>query len=195
MFGDFMLSNIRFFSSPLAGLILLIAVLFTLPVQALDSDNQQPINIQADQAEFNPNTGIATYTGAVVLTQGSLKVEAHQLTIYQSDTGELDKVVAKGEQKRVHIQQQPNAQDPLVHAYAMQAEFFAIEQEILLKQNAEVENGSDRFTGDSIRYNLQSRNIRAWGDNSNTDTESDQEKGRVKIILFPQNSKKQEQAQ
>lgn len=191
-----MLSNRHFFSTTLASFALLTMALFTTQsVQALDSDQQQPINIQADQAEYNPNTGIATYTGMVVLTQGSLKVEAHELTIYQADSGELDKVVAKGEQQRVHIQQQPNLQDPLVHAYAMHAEFFAIEQEVLLKGNAEVENGSDRFTGDSIRYNLQNRNIRAWSKNSNTAKEADKEKGRVKIILFPQSGKKQEQAQ
>ena len=188
-------SNIRFFSTVLTYLMLLTSPLLSLSVHALDSDKQQPINIQADQAEFNPNTGIATYTGTVVLTQGSLRVEAHQLTIYQTDNGELDKVVAQGEKQRVHIQQQPNAQDPLVHAYAMHVEYFALEQEILLTHNAEVENGSDRFTGENIRYSLQNRNIRAWGKKSNTENNPDADEGRVKIILFPQNSKKQEQSQ
>ncbi|MAC45637.1 lipopolysaccharide transport periplasmic protein LptA [Oceanospirillum beijerinckii] len=190
-----MRSNIHFFSTIATWLILLTSPFLSLSALALGSDRQQPINIQADQAEFNPNTGIATYTGTVVLTQGSLKVAAHQLTIYQTDSGELDKVVAQGKEQRVHIQQQPNEQDPLVHAYAMHVEYFALEQEILLTDSAEVENGSDRFTGENIRYSLQNRNIRAWGKKSNVENNPDADEGRVKIILFPQNSKKQEQSQ
>ncbi len=191
-----MFSNARF--TRLVTLFFLFVVLIASALSsafALETDNQQPINIQANQAEFNPETRIATYTGKVQLTQGSLKVIAYQLTIHQQENGEIHKVIASGKEERVHIQQKPNPEASLVHAFAMHAEYFASEQEILLKEQAEVENGSDRFTGNSIRYNLQSRSIKAWGEKTNQDAPAtnNQSSGQVKIILYPQGAQPQEQ--
>lgn len=191
-----MLSNVRFIrlvTSFFLSVVLIFSALHS--AFALEADNQQPMNIQANQAEFNPETRIATYTGKVQLTQGSLKVKAYQLTIHQQENGEIHKVIARGKQERVHIQQKPSPEAPLVHALAMHAEYFASEQEILLKEQAEVENGNDRFTGDSIRYNLQSRSIKAWGETTSQDTPTTDSKpsNQVKIILYPQGVQPQEQ--
>lgn len=172
----------------ISSLMVAVMLAFHGPLYALDSDSAQPINIQANQAEFNPETGIATYTGDVKLNQGSLKVKAHAVTIYQDNNGEISKVVATGKSKRVHMQQKPEPDSPEVHAFAMYAEYLSVEQEVLLKDNAELENGKDRFTGDRIRYNLQTRNIRAWGDKNSSSQSQSSAPGQVKIILYPKNN-------
>lgn len=161
----------------------LLLILLSVPSLALESDRQQPIQIEAQQAEFNPDTGIAVYTGQVLMVQGSLRIVADQVTIYQNAKKEVEKVVATAKDSQVHMQQQPKPEEPLVHAYAHTIEYRSVEQEMLLQQNARLENGQDQFTGNQIRYHLQTRHIKAWGgDNSNTNkTDTPQ----VKIILYP----------
>ncbi|OPX54944.1 lipopolysaccharide export system protein LptA [Oceanospirillum multiglobuliferum] len=152
---------------------------------ALESDRQQPIQIEAQQAEFNPETGIAVYTGNVKMEQGSLKVSADQITIYQNDQKEVDKVVATAKSILVHMQQQPKPDEPLVHAYAQKIEYLSAEQEMLLQKNARLENGQDQFAGDKIRYHLQTRHIKAWGAEESDDSEAAVKGPQVKIILYP----------
>lgn len=185
MSGDFMFNKINLTGLFPAGLVLLTLSLFSSLSHALESDRSQPISIQANQAEFNPETGIATYTGAVEMIQGSLKVNAHSVTIHQDSNGEVSKIIAIAKDKRVHLRQQPSPDSPEVHAFAMYAEYLAAEQEVLLKEQAQIENGQDQFTGKRIRYNLQTRNIRAWGDDTQ---DTSQQPGQVKIILYPKNS-------
>ena len=40
---------------------------------ALPSDRSQPISLVADKATYNDKTGITTYTGNVVIEQGTMK--------------------------------------------------------------------------------------------------------------------------
>ena len=78
-------------------LILLAALLAATPTaMALDSDRQQPLKIVADAALLDDKAGTATYTGNVVLTQGTLKINAEKLHI-RTDQGKVDKVSADGD--------------------------------------------------------------------------------------------------
>lgn len=150
---------------------------------ALENDHLQVIQIEAQQAEFNPDTGIAIYTGNVLMQQGSLKITADQVTIYQNSLKEVEKVIATAQSSPVHMQQQPKINEPLVHAYAQKIEYLAIEQEMFLQQNARLENGQDQFIGNQIRYHLQNRHIKAWGADSKAPQQTDAPQ--VKIILYP----------
>lgn len=157
---------------------------------ALETDASQPISVLADSAEFNPDQGIATYTGSVEIEQGSLKVNAHKVVVYRKADGEIDKIIAEGKAERVHLQQQPNPEDAVVHAFAMSIVYQAALQEVELTRQAELENGKDKFSGERIRYHLQNKRIQAWGqENNQTSPSSD---GRVKIILFPTENKEQQ---
>lgn len=168
---------------------LLSGFLLSQPAQALESDTDQPISVLANSAEFTPDQGIAIYTGNVEIEQGSLKVDAHKVTVYRKADGEIDKIIAEGKDNQVHLQQQPKPEDPVVHAYAMSIVYQAALQEVELTRQAELENGKDQFSGERIRYHLQTKRIQAWGQDNNKDAPSDD--GRVKIILFPNNGKEQ----
>ena len=43
---------------------------------ALPTDRNQPITLTADRATFNEKTGVTTYTGNVVIEQGTMKLQA-----------------------------------------------------------------------------------------------------------------------
>lgn len=171
------------------GAALLSGFLAIKPAAALEGDARQPISVLADSAEFNPGQGIATYTGNVLIVQGSLKVDAHKVTVFRKNSGEIDKIIAEGKTKRVHLQQQPTPEDAVVSAFAMTIIYQASLQQVELNQQAELENGQDRFSGERIRYHLQDKRIQAWGQSESQETASSD--GRVKIILFP---KKEEES-
>ena len=47
---------------------------------ALPTDRNQPISLVADRATYNDKTGYTTYTGNVVIEQGSMKLQADSVT-------------------------------------------------------------------------------------------------------------------
>ena len=173
------------------GVLIVIFALVTPRAFALDTDAGQPISVLAQSAEFNPDQGLAIYTGNVEIEQGSLKVKAHKVTVYRKPDGSMDKIIAEGQSERVHMQQRPNTNDPVVHAYAMRIDYLTDAQQVDLNRQAQLENGQDRFTGERILYHLQTKRIQAWGQRAEQNADSAKKdkgqdgEGRVKIILFP----------
>ncbi len=50
--------------------------LTAVPAFALPSDRQQSISLVADRATFNERTGVTTYSGNVIIEQGTMKLQA-----------------------------------------------------------------------------------------------------------------------
>lgn len=59
----------------LVGLV----VLSSSTVFAIPSDRNQPISLLADRATYNEKTGITTYTGNVIIEQGTMKLQADSI--------------------------------------------------------------------------------------------------------------------
>lgn len=57
------------------------AALGSASAWALPDDRNQPIRIQADDAQLDDKNGVATYKGDVIITQGSMKVTGNTVTI------------------------------------------------------------------------------------------------------------------
>jgi lipopolysaccharide export system protein LptA len=77
---------------------------------ALNSDKNQPINIQSDHGDFLSNTstnnGTGTYTGNVVITQGSIRITADKAVLHMSN-GEIQTADITG--TPATFQQQPDS--------------------------------------------------------------------------------------
>src|SRR5690554_7907613 len=82
----------------LSALLLAGCCLLPAMASALPSDSEQPIHIQADTAELDDKKGTAIYRGDVVITQGTLKITGHTVTLVQ---GKDRKSVVEG--KRVDL--------------------------------------------------------------------------------------------
>ncbi len=161
-------------------LILLAALLATSPAaQALDSDRQQPLKIVADSALLDDKAGTATYTGNVVLTQGTLKINAEKLHI-RTDQGKVDKVSAEGEP--ANFSQVPAADQSAVVATARNIEYRVREQTLILKRTASIVQKENVFKGEEIVYEIQSQRLKAVGQSTQT-PKGEEGKGRVEMIL------------
>jgi len=60
---------------------LLTSALISQYTYALPDDTNKPLEIQADEASFDQNTGEAIYKGNVFIKQGSIEIEAQYLRV------------------------------------------------------------------------------------------------------------------
>lgn len=144
----------------------------------LKSDRSQPIDIKADRVEINQREQTSHYHGNVRLEQGSLKIDADEVVVYM-DKGKLQKIIIIG--KPARFEQQPENKQEVVTSQAEHMEYFAGEERLLLKRNAEVNQGPNHFRGDFIEYDTLTSSVKA---NKGQDSKS-----RVHAIIQPAEEK------
>ena len=66
----------------------LTAFFATAPAYALQSDSKQPIQIEADQGSLDQNNQSTTFTGNVIIKQGTLNIRAGSVNVSRNDKGE-----------------------------------------------------------------------------------------------------------
>ncbi|WJW74858.1 lipopolysaccharide transport periplasmic protein LptA [Thiohalobacter sp. IOR34] len=160
-----MTSLLRHALPALLGLLPLAAV-------ALSSDRQQPMYVEADSAEINDQTGISIYRGHVRITQGTLEINARQVTLYSRD-GEVRKAVAVG--KPATYRQLPDGKTEPVRAEALRMEYLPPEDRLLLFEQARVWQNGDDFRSERIVYDIGLDQVNAGAGNGD----------RVRITIQP----------
>lgn len=125
---------------------------------ALPDDNQQPINIQADRATQQSLDGSekTEYFGNVVMTQGSLRVNADYVVLHSVDR-KVSKIIANGEPAR--LQQQSDPQKPPVKARAHHIDYQLSTETITLTENAHIEQPDASFSGNHLKYNVATEEV------------------------------------
>jgi len=144
---------------------------------ALPSDQNQPASLEADRATYNERTGITTYTGNVLITQGSVRIEADSIVVNLTSNRGIKDATAKGRPAR--FQQQISADKGLARGEGQSVVYDAQAGIVTLTGNALLTQDGARFSGNSIRYSINQGDVEALGSTQN----------RVKIVIPPnQNS-------
>ncbi|MBA1331005.1 LptA protein, partial [Candidatus Endoriftia persephone str. Guaymas] len=63
--------------------LLLLLLLLPLQARALSGDREQPIYLEADSVEIDEASGVSVYIGNVVVSQGSMRLEADKMWIHR----------------------------------------------------------------------------------------------------------------
>jgi len=163
---------------PISPLLGLLAALFSTLSLALPEDRQQPIQISADHAELDDRQGVATYSGDVKLTQGTLQISADQLTI-RTDGNGIQSLTAIG--KPAHYQQQNQVEQPLTHGYGLRIEYDVDHNLVTLITEARLERASDSFQGEQIQIDTARDLVHASGGDGDS-------KQRVEMVIQPRSS-------
>lgn len=156
----------------------LFGLLLASSAHALESDRQQPLKIQSDSALLNEKDGTATYSGNVVLTQGSLTIKAEQLHIH-TQQGKVNLVTAEG--TPASFSQIPGPDQPMVHANALTIEYEVKGQTLTLRRKASITQNDNIFKGEEIIYEIQNQRLKAQGQTKQTP--KGEGSGRVEMIL------------
>ncbi len=116
---------------------------------ALNSDKYSPVLIEADQVDMSDKSGISTYTGNVKLTQGSIRISADSIIVFTSNN-KLQRLIATGSPAK--FKQKPDEKSNDVEASAFHVEYSTKTSVLTLQQNAQLQQGSNMFSGHKIEY-------------------------------------------
>lgn len=144
---------------------------------ALPSDRNQPISLVADKATFNDKTGVTTYTGNVVIQQGTMKVQADSIVAQLNAQRQIQTITANGRPSR--FQQQISAKKGLARGEAQRLIYNAETGIITLTGNAYLNQDGASIRGNSLKYSMNKGDIEAQGSGSN----------RVQLVIPPSATK------
>ncbi|MBK4715338.1 MULTISPECIES: lipopolysaccharide ABC transporter substrate-binding protein LptA [Tenebrionibacter/Tenebrionicola group] len=145
----------------------------SLPTMALTGDTDKPIHIESDQQALDMQGNIVTFTGNVIVTQGSIKINADKVVVTRPG-GEQGKEVVEGYGKpATFYQMQDNGKPVKGHADKMRYELQ--NDYVVLTGNAWLEQLDSNIKGDRITYLVKEQKMQAFS-----------EKGkRVTTVLVP----------
>jgi len=155
---------------------------------ALPEDRNQPVELEADQAKLNNQTGISEYTGNVIIVQGTAQLKADRVLLYTVNN-EITRMEAFGEPAKYQQILQQGEQP--THIEGQKLDLKVSEDLAIVTGEGKVHRGSDVLTGEVITYSLKSGELQA----GNSDQESSN--SRVKMIFHPpsEDEKKNEQSE
>ncbi|MDR1074750.1 MAG: lipopolysaccharide transport periplasmic protein LptA [Xanthomonadaceae bacterium] len=148
---------------PAAKFALLASVLLPALAMARTSDRNQPMTIDADRSDCSLiNDGTCTFSGNVVILQGTLDIRASNAEIHRRN-GEVSKIVLTGSQ--VRMKQVGDDGAPL-DAVADQVEYDTLNEDITLIGNYTVKSPRGDNRGERMTYNTRNGQMQSGGDGS-----------------------------
>lgn len=163
------------------------------PAHALSTDKDQPIEVEADSAEMDDVKNVSIYRGNVIVTQGSIRMTGDVMTVYQTETDDLDHLIVDG--KPATYKQLPDDSKIYDTAEALRMEYFEIKNKIILTNQAVVTQEGLRFSGDRIEYDTELSKVKAWskppGETPDAATPGEAPRERVKIIIKKKDEKQE----
>jgi lipopolysaccharide export system protein LptA len=165
----------------MAAITALFMLAFISPLAAaLQDDREQPLRVVADTAEHNEMSGVTVYTGNVIITQGSMRIEAETVTLTGREN-KVDNMVAVGNPAR--LQQQPKPEDSMMYARAQRIIYFVVDDRVQLIDKASIEQNDSVVNSDEIEYLVKQRIVKAHG---GVKGETGEKPKRVEFIYTPQ---------
>ncbi len=162
-----------------------LGMMLALPVHALTTDKDQPIEVEADTAELDDVKNVSIYRGNVIVTQGSIRMTGDVMTVYQTDTDDLDHLILEG--KPATYKQLPDDSKIYDEAKALRMEYHEIKNKVILINQAVVTQEGLRFSGDRIDYDTELSKVKAWSNppagGADAETPVAPTGERVKIII------------
>lgn len=156
-------------STPTTGLLLCLALaglLWPVPGRTLDSDRNQPIEIEADKATLDEPSRTSVYEGNVYLHQGTLRLHGTRMSL-TLDNKRIHEIVLDG--TPATFAQRPEHADTDQQAEAEHIEYHTDTRRLLLQGNAVIRQpGREEFRSDRIELNLRDNTVQAGstgGDN------------------------------
>lgn len=149
---------------------------FCAPALAERADRDKPVHIEADTVRMDDLQRIAVYEGKVVLSQGTLRVQADRVEVRQDAEGFLTGT-ALG--KPVHFRQRLDGRGDWVDAWANRVEYDARKEQVRLIGEAFLKKGEEELRGDLITYDARSELYQASGGLPG------QKPGRVRAVIMP----------
>ena len=135
-------------------------------VFSLSNDSEQNIEIEADKAEMDDANKTTVYRGNVIVTQGSIKMTGHTMTVHFDKNNDMKLVILNG--SPATYRQLPDNSEVYDRAEASKMEYYALKNYIILINDALVTQEGLTFSGQRIEYDTVLSKVKAEGQSNKT---------------------------
>ena len=149
-----------------------------LPASAEKADREKEIVVNADKLTADDARKTSTFSGNVVVTQGTMRITAAKVTV-REDAERHKYYVANGDP--VTFRQKLDNSDEWVEGYAQRAEFDDRNDMLRLYENARVKRDQNEITGNFISYDMR----RELAEVTGAPPGSSSPGSRVKAVILP----------
>ena len=147
---------------------------FSMSAVALESDRQQPLEINANATDGTLGDGITTMRGDVEIRQGTLHITADEAEVKKAD-GRVQSVTFRG--KPAFLEQEIEEQG-LVKATAATIDYQVATGIVTLTGDADVQHPQYQISGDVLTYDLKVQHFEG--------SSAEDGNGRIHIRLDPE---------
>ena len=159
-----------------------IAILFCHFAISEEADSDKPIEIEADTMTIEETKNTSTYEGDVVLTQGSLIINADRLIIREDRQG-FQHSTSIG--NPTTFKQKQEGKNEYIEGSAQRIEYDGRMDKVHLYSKAWVKKGGDIVQGDYIMYDANAEFAKAMSGNTKNKAGETVPGGRTRAIIQP----------
>ena len=157
---------------------------FSNHVLAESADRDKPIDLEADSVKVDDAKQISTYSGNVILTQGTLVIHADKLIVREDKEG-FQHSTSLG--NPTTFKQKSEGKNEYMEGSAQRIEYDGRMDKVQLYTKAWVKRGEDIVHGDYIMYDANAEYAEVIGGAKSS--EGGTSSGRVRAIIQPKNKK------
>ena len=161
-------------------LMLALLMLTSIGAYAEKADRDQPIDLEADSLSTNDAKKISTYTGNVILTQGTLVIHADKLVVREDKEG-FQHSTSTG--NPTTFKQKMEGKNEYIEGSAQRIEYDGHMDKVQLYTKAWVKRGQDIVNGDYIMYDANAEYAEVIGGGQAATPNAP--KGRVRAVIQP----------
>jgi lipopolysaccharide export system protein LptA len=114
------------------------------------SDRYKPIHLEADRVSIDDMRQVSTFTGNVLLTQGTMSINGEQIVVTQNKQG-LERGTATGQP--AGFRQRREGSEEFVEGYGERIEYDVVADVVNIYGQAHIKRGQDEVRGEHIVYN------------------------------------------
>ncbi|MGZ8264786.1 MAG: lipopolysaccharide transport periplasmic protein LptA [Burkholderiales bacterium] len=151
------------------------------PVHAEKADRTKPIHLEADRVTVDDVKQIATFTGNVVLTQGSMTMRGDRMQVRQDKSGFRHGTTWGS---LAYFRQKRDSVDEFIEGWAERIEYDSRTDKVEMFNRAMLRRGQDQVQGSYISYDVATEFFQVTGGDTKSATSKSSE-NRVRAIFQP----------
>jgi lipopolysaccharide export system protein LptA len=154
-------------------------LVFSSTAHAEKADRDKPIELESDTLTSNDAKKTSTYTGNVILTQGTLVIRADKLIVHEDQAG-FQHSSSFG--NPTTFKQKSEGKNEYIEGSAQRIEYDGRMDKVQLYTKAWVKRGEDIVRGDYIMYDTNAEYAEVIGGGSQASSKENP-KGRVHAVI------------
>ena len=164
-----------------AAIAVVATFLLVQPVQADKADRNKPIHLEADRVTVEDAKQLATFSGNVVLTQGSMVIRGDRMEVRQDKAGFRHGTMWGS---LAYFRQKRDGYDEFIEGWAERIEYDSRTDKVQMFNRAMLKRGEDEVRGNYISYDASTEFFQVTGGGAKSAAARSGD-GRVRAIMQP----------